>query len=318
MDNIMWPNHLIRQGILGINKRNASYLLPLNDRQYYPLVDDKLLTKELALKNGMNVPRLYTVIRYHHQINDVFEIANRYRQFVIKPSMGSGGEGIMVLAKQKQDTYTRASGQILSREEIRYYLSGILAGLYSLGGQEDKVLVEYKVQSVSAFEKITYQGVPDIRVIVFKGVPIMAMLRLPTKESNGKANLHHGAIGVGIDLFEGITLQGVHHDRFITHHPDRETSISGIHIPYWDDILKISARAYEMTHLGYMGVDVVIDRSKGPMVLEFNARPGLSIQLANQSGLLKRLESIDTSSVAFLTLDQRIAFGKTISRQPYA
>jgi alpha-L-glutamate ligase-like protein len=309
----MWFNRLTNLRILGINKRNADYLFPFNERKYYPLVDDKLLTKQLALNNGMNVPRLYTVIRYHHQINDVFEIANRYRQFVIKPSKGSGGEGILVLTKQKQGEFARANGQLLSHEEISYYISGILAGLYSLGGQEDKALVEYKVQSLSIFEAISYQGVPDVRIIVFKGVPVMAMLRLPTKESNGKANLHHGAIGVGIDLRNGITLQGVHHDRFITHHPDRETCVSGIQIPYWNDILKISARAYEMTKLGYMGVDVVIDRSKGPMVLEFNARPGLSIQLANRSGLLKRLKSIDSVETHSMTDDERIALGQKVS-----
>ncbi len=290
----MWPNRLKKLGVLGINKRNAMYLLPLNERKYYPLVDDKLRTKKLAVKNGLNVPHLYTVIRYHHQMNEVFNVADQYGQFVIKPSMGSGGEGILVLEKQTQGKFARADGQILSQEDISYYISGILAGLYSLGGQEDKALVEYKVQSLDIFDAISYQGVPDVRIIVYKGVPVMAMLRLPTKESNGKANLHHGAIGAGIDLHEGITLHGVHHDRFITHHPDTGNCIEGIQIPYWKDILKISSRSYEMTRLGFVGVDVVIDRMKGPMILELNARPGLSIQLANRSGLSKRLESIDS------------------------
>lgn len=309
----MWVNHLHQQGVLGINSRNASFILPLNKRKHYPLVDDKLLTKELALKNGLNVPELYTVIRYHHQIKSLFDKVNRYHQFVIKPSMGSGGEGILVLTRQKEDEYARANGEILSSADIGYYISGILAGLYSLGGQEDKALVEYKVQSISDFDSITFQGVPDIRVIVFQGVPVMAMLRLPTKESGGKANLHHGAMGVGIDLFEGVTLQGVYHNRGIDYHPDTKTLVSGICIPYWDDILNISARAYEMTHLGYMGVDVVIDRSKGPMVLEFNARPGLSIQLANQSGLLKRLESIDEKDIDSLSMIERINLGKQVA-----
>jgi alpha-L-glutamate ligase-like protein len=309
----MWPKRLISLGILGINRRNADYLLLFNERKYYPLVDDKLLTKQLALKNGMDVPRLYTVIRYHHQIKDVFEVANRYRQFVIKPSMGSGGEGILVLTKQKKDKFARANGQLLSPEDIIYYISGILSGLYSLGGQDDKALVEYKVQALPVFDEISYQGVPDVRIIVFKGVPVMAMLRLPTKESNGKANLHHGAIGVGINLYNGITLHGVHHDRFITHHPDRGTNISGIQIPYWKDILKISARSYQMTKLGYMGVDVIIDRSKGPMVLEFNARPGLSIQLANQSGLLKGLKSLVSIDTHSMTDDERIVLGQKVS-----
>jgi len=305
-----WPGLLKELGILGINRRNASYLLPYNERRYYPLVDDKLLTKQLAVAHGMNVPHLYAVIRYHHQIDKVFQIADQYREFVIKPSMGSGGEGILVLTRIN-DQYQRANGQILSPEEVGYYISGILAGLYSLGGQEDKVLVEYKVKTLALFDPIAYHGVPDIRIIVFKGVPVMSMLRLPTKESNGKANLHHGAIGVGIHLHNGITLQGVHHDRFISRHPDKRTAITGIQIPFWDDILNISAKSFEMTHLGYMGVDIILDREKGPMVLEFNARPGLSIQLANQSGLQKKLEYIDSIDVSSMTLDERIAQGQT-------
>jgi len=37
----------------------------------------------------------------------------------------------------------------------------------------------------------------------------MAMLRLPTKESGGKANLQQGAIGLGIDMASGVTTSAV-------------------------------------------------------------------------------------------------------------
>ncbi len=38
-----------------------------------------------------------------------------------------------------------------------------------------------------------------------------------------------------------------------------------------------------------LGADIVIDRNRGPMLLELNARPGLAIQVANQCGLRERL-----------------------------
>jgi len=44
-----------------------------------------------------------------------------------------------------------------------------------------------------------------------------------------------------------------------------------------------------MTGLGYLGVDIVLDKAYGPMLLELNARPGLAIQVANQAGLRQRL-----------------------------
>ena len=143
----------------------------------------------------------------------------------------------------------------------------------------------------------------------------MSMLRLPTSESRGKANLHHGAIGVGVDMQTGTTLGGVHHDRLIATHPDTGESMEGIQIPYWHDILMVGARSYDMTGLGYLGVDVVIDRTRGPMILEFNARPGLSIQIANHSGLVPRLEAVDEIDVSALSAQERIALGQSTAQK---
>ncbi|MFH1756470.1 MAG: sugar-transfer associated ATP-grasp domain-containing protein, partial [Pseudomonadota bacterium] len=85
----------------------------------------------------------------------------------------------------------------------------------------------------------------------------------------------------------------------------------GIQIPYWDGMLLMAARTWEMTGLGYIGVDLVIDRERGPLLLELNARPGLAIQMANQSGLLKRLEPIEgIPATIFATAESRVAWAK--------
>jgi alpha-L-glutamate ligase-like protein len=288
-------------------------MLLVNPRKYYPLVDDKLLSKRLATQKGIQVPELYGIIEYHHQIRDVLKRVAIHDQFVVKPSMGSGGEGILVIVGHKEERFEMASGETISSEDLMHYVSGILSGLYSLGGQDDKALIEYKVEVAPIFEKIAYQGVPDVRVIVYRGVPIMSMVRLPTRESDGKANLHQGAIGVGVDLSEGITLLGVHHDRVTRRHPDTNEPIEGIRIPYWEEILEIAALSHEMTGLGYVGVDVVIDRGKGPMILELNARPGLRIQIANQRGLFPRLNAVDEVRVEGLTMAEKIRLGQHIA-----
>jgi alpha-L-glutamate ligase-like protein len=311
----MWFNRLRALGILGINQRNADYTLVVNQRKFYPLVDDKLLTKRLAILEGIKVPQLYGVITYHHQIPDVLTIADGQQQFVVKPSKGCAGEGILVIIDRQDGNFTKVNGQVISAGDLMHYISGILSGLYSLGGQEDKALIEYKVATSPVFEKISFQGVPDIRIIVYKGIPVMSMVRLPTKESQGKANLHQGAVGVGIDLRWGTTLQGVHHDRIIGVHPDTGQTCAGIQIPFWDEIISIATRAYDMTKLGYIGVDIVIDREKGPMVLEFNARPGLSIQIANRAGLISRLKAIDREDRKLLSLAERIQLGQEIAHK---
>ena len=53
-------------GVLGINRRNAEIIRRWNPRRLYPLVDDKLLTKRLALAAGMPVPELFGVIETQH------------------------------------------------------------------------------------------------------------------------------------------------------------------------------------------------------------------------------------------------------------
>ena len=120
----------------------------------------------------------------------------------------------------------------------------------------------------------------------------MAMLRFPTKSSDGKANLQQGAIGVGIDLATGTTTTAVlGKNKIIEYVPGTRLLLSGIKIPYWNDILKLAVRAQEISGLGFLGADIAIDKSHGPvMVIELNARPGLSIQIANLAGLKERLK----------------------------
>jgi alpha-L-glutamate ligase-like protein len=118
------------------------------------------------------------------------------------------------------------------------------------------------------FDHICYQGVPDVRIIIFLGVPVMAMLRLPTRTSGGKANLHQGAIGVGIDLASGATLKGVSRQEIVGEHPDTGHSLQGLVIPHWETLLDIAARCHELAGLGYLGVDLVLDQDRGPLLLK--------------------------------------------------
>lgn len=284
---------LKRAGIVGINRRNADYILRYNQRALYPLVDDKLHTKRLAIAAGIAVPDLYGVIEIEHDIASLPEIVRGHQDFVIKPAHGSGGNGIAVIVGRINDRYQYNNGNLLTEEELEYHISNILSGMYSLGGQPDQALIEYRVKFDPIFEPISYRGVPDIRTIVFRGIPVAAMVRLPTRMSDGKANLHQGAVGAGIDLTTGCTTRAVWQNRPVEHHPDTGASISGFQIPHWNKLLTLAAQCYELVGLGYLGVDVVLDQKLGPLVLELNARPGLSIQIANGQGIQKRLEYID-------------------------
>ena len=305
---------LRQAGVLGLNERNSDFIMRLNPRRLYPSVDDKALTKKLALAAGMAVPDLYGIIANQGEVRRFPEIVGDRNSFVIKPAQGSGGDGILVItsrSERKRDAFRLSSGVLITLDEISYHLSNIVGGQYSLSGNRDKALIEYCVQFDPVFSAVSYQGVPDIRVIVYRGYPAMAMVRLPTRASDGKANLHQGAVGAGIDMSTGVTLSGVLEDEVVDEHPDTGALVTGLTIPNWDFILESSARAYDVTGLGYLGVDMVIDRDRGPLILEMNARPGLNIQIANRAGLAGRIARIEELYDAAATAGQRAAVART-------
>ena len=287
------PFRLKKLGILGMNKRNIHYIGAENDRKYYPLVDNKLKTKVIAENAGISVPKLLATIERQSQLRKLKDILASYEKFVIKPAQGSAGKGILIIVKREGDIFFKPNGQGLELGDIHRDISNILSGLYSLGGKPDVAMVEQLVEFDPIFERYSYEGVPDIRVIIYKGYPAMAMLRCSTKESDGKANLHQGAVGVGIDMASGKALFAVQHDSPVTKHPDTGYDFSELQIPHWEKMLSLSASCYEVTHLGYLGVDIVLDKNLGPLILELNARPGLAIQIANRAGSLKRFDRID-------------------------
>lgn len=293
------------RGIMGINRRNADFVLKYNKRSLYPVVDDKILTKERALAAGIHVPQMYGVISTEKEIDRLDEIIGGHDDFVIKPAQGAGGDGIMVIADRFEDSFRSVSGRLVSRSEIEHQISSILTGLYSLGGHRDRALIEYRVIPDAIFKSISYEGVPDIRIIVLMGYPIMAMLRLPTRQSGGKANLHQGAIGVGVDLATGITLKGTWLNRIISKHPDTANAVDGVQLPYWDGFMKLAAECHELCGLGYIGVDMVLDQEKGPLILELNARPGLNIQIANDCGLTLRTQAVEAHLEKLALNDER-------------
>lgn len=302
------PAQLRANGVLGMNARNYSVIAPNNSRRLYPLVDDKVQTKNLAIKFGVKTPKMIGVIEHQYQVVNIMKIVKGYDEFVIKPAHGSGGKGVMVIKSYNSDQFTLASGKMIGYNDLYQHISNILSGLYSLGGQYDSALIEEMVHFSSAFDNYSYHGVPDVRIIVYKGYPIMAMTRLATSESGGRANLHQGAVGVGLDIKTGKTKLAVQHNCPIKIHPDTQADLNKIEVPDWQEHLLLAAKAYEMTGLGYFGADIVLDAQKGPMMLELNARPGLAIQIANGEGLKKLIKQVDKYYPSGLSAEERIKY----------
>ncbi|GAA0794541.1 alpha-L-glutamate ligase-like protein [Marinobacterium sediminicola] len=305
------PRDLKRKGMLSMNKRNVDYIARYNDRSAFPLVDNKLKTKQVVEEHEVASPLLLQVVSEQHEIGHFRERVADLDGFAIKPAKGSGGKGILVITGRKGDDFVKPSGSRVSLADIERHLSNILAGLYSLGGSPDVAVIEALVRCDPRLSRYSHEGVPDIRIVVFKGYPVMAMLRLATHASDGKANLHQGAVGVGLNLANGRALNAVQFDRPIEQHPDNGLNLADIQIDNWHYLLNMASRCYEATGLGYMGVDLVVDATRGPLLLELNARPGLAIQVANGQGLLPRLHAVEALKRPHLTPEERVHWAMT-------
>lgn len=294
--------------ILGLNARTQLYTYRYNTHEGKKIADSKLQTARVLRKAGIPLPEIY---KKFHKLLDISEFNwnSLPDAFALKPSRGLGGEGIIVVKKRAKDR----SGWITTQrnkvtvEDLKLQALDILEGAYSLGNEPDVAFIQEYVGRHRAFRRYAYRGTPDIRIIVFNKVPIMAMLRLPTKDSGGRANLHQGAIGVGVDIATGITTKAIWYGNLIKFKPGTERKLNGIKIPDWTKVLETAVRAQMASGLGYVGVDIVLHPEKGPMVLELNAQPGLQIQLANTAGLKKRLERVEELEVRDAEHGVRIA-----------
>ncbi|MGV6832372.1 MAG: sugar-transfer associated ATP-grasp domain-containing protein [bacterium] len=277
------------QSVLGINERNVSLIYPHNERQYYKLADDKILTKQILEQNCISCAKTYAVIERIGDIAKKWDTIDKYDKIAIKPANGSGGGGIKILRKNDQGLWC-SNSEPINKEEIFLHMASIIMGQYSLGS-DDRILIEECIEPHPFFSEIYPDGVPDFRVILLNEKPLMAMLRVPTNKSDGKANLHQGGLGIGIDMKKGTLQFAFDGTDYFEDHPDNQNLIYNKRIPYWEQIIALSLRVAKHFPLNYLGVDIVIDKVQGPLIMEVNVRPGLGIQLANQYGLKNTLKN---------------------------
>jgi len=316
-----------RSEILGMNARNHVYQSRYNKIKAKRISKSKLTTKSLLKKKKLSVPKLYRMFSSEQAV-DKYDFSRLPESFVVKPSQGLGGEGILVIEKAMEfarlDSARQAGEWItvdkerLTVADLKLHIKDILAGKYSMFDLPDKAFIEERARVHPTFKPISFQGTPDIGVLVFNRVPVMAFLRLPTKESHGKANMFQGAIACGVDMATGVTTKAVKYTTEIKFFPRTRRRLKGIRIPRWDKVLRLAVETAETVGLGFCRVDVVLQPRKTkagklksqPMVLEINSPPGLKIQLANGAGLKRRLERVEGLKVK--TIKQGIAIGKQL------
>ncbi len=306
----MWFFH--NPGLLGINARNLLYIKAYNPKKAIVMADSKIKTKNFLSARGIPVAKFYGAIHSRKEL-DGYDWNSLPNSFVVKPNSGYGGEGILIIIGRKGANWIIGNGGLMTQEALNQHINDILDGRYSLANISDVAFFEQRLESPEPFLKMSYKGLPDIRIVVHNLIPVMAMMRLPTEESQGKANVHLGGISVGIDIAKGEMTYITQYNKEIDSIPGYGP-VRGTKIPHWDQILLIASKVQYVTNLGFAAVDITLDKG-GPILLEINARAGLAVQVANMAPLRRRLERIEGIKVASPEKGVRIAqdiFGQKI------
>ncbi len=298
------------EGVLGMNERNRGVIQEFNPSWAFPGVEKHEMKRAL---HGLEIPTPPTlmVVRDRRDLGALAERLDTLGSFAMKPARGHGGEGIVVVESKDGDAFVRGDGTRLTRKELVAHAAQILEGEYS-ASHTDVAIIEECVRPAAFFDRFYFRGVPDIRVIVLRGFPLMAMTRLPTKESGGAANLHKGAVGVGLRISDGAPVRAFWQGNAIEKHPDTGRPFSELVVPDWDRVLEIAVRAQAASRLGYAGVDIVVDKHRGPLVLEVNKRPGLAVQNANAEGVGRRIALVKgkLADSEFKPVAERVALAR--------
>ncbi len=279
-------------GIVGMNYRNRHLVEALNPRALMSIANDKLATKTVLEAEGIATPKLICSITRSCDIDAACQRLEAYSgAFVVKPSRSSQGRGVSLFRSINDRHATYRDGRQISRDDFHFFLQQILQGEYSFGRPQDGVLVEEMIQTDTNWILPGIPGAPDLRIVLLEGQPILAMARLPSSASEGRANLHCGAVGVGINLDTGITQGGVCYDRPTETHPDNGAALAGLPVNDFETCLQLAIKSYQAVPLGLLGVDLMRDINQGPVIIELNARPGLAVQIANREGLLSSMHA---------------------------
>lgn len=291
----MRQSHRTIPGAIGLNRRNRDVIARCNPPRLIALANDKIASKRALVAHGIATPACIRNLSSTGEIDQALYslLSVQPHGFVVKPSRGSQGHGVTIFNGVHEGSYIPLHGSAVGPREFEYMVARLLSGEYTKGHPGDRVIIEERILPSDSWGLQNLPGAPDLRVIVYLGVPVMAMLRLPTIASQGRANLHKGGIGLGIDLKSGKSVHAIWNGRPARYHPDTGDDMLGRNIDALDQCLDISRRCSEAVPLGYLGVDLMLDRRTGPCVVEINARAGLAIQVANQRGFAAAFEAVE-------------------------
>lgn len=176
-------------------------------------------------------------------------------KIIYKPYEGSGGIGIEVIKRDEYQSENEIYERIISLPE------GVL---------------EEWIEQHKAMSAAYPYAVNCIRVATLfregKCTHMGALFTLGLGKNNITNALLGSVFGI-IDMEKGVVISDLcnYEDAIFREHPDTGFVARGFEIPYWKDILKLTAEAAAVVpQIGYVGWDVAISED-GPVLIEGNS-----------------------------------------------
>jgi len=284
------PDEVQRLGLLNLKdnpeecfiskKKMVAQQYILNPKPFMELTEDKAVFSIYCEKNNIPIPKLFGLFfKDSCGINWIggeplskreewidFFVNHCPDEFVIKPSRGVYGEGIIFVDKKKDDFSGESIHQQLKKSRFDSFViqealknhTSILAVSPKEGLQTLRVITfidEYsEVKVICAYLKII---VGNNMVDNHKGGKLGNLLC--------EINLFDGSLNVPFLITEGGLIQK-------PKHPDTGKHIAGIKLPFWKDVTQLAKEiAPHFLPMRAIGWDIALTPN-GPCIIEGNAR----------------------------------------------
>lgn len=264
-----------------------------------PFVRDKVLYGAVMNQFGFAVPQMQAVFAEdrHYGTLPVLKTAADIEAFMledaeyplfVKPEEGSGSVGSALIS----EIDTEARELLLSngkRIDLRAFADEVVRD-YGEG-----FLFQEAVRQHSLLTEVAGPAVGSIRVVTVNdgGCPtcLYTLWKIPSPSAMSDNYWQPGSMLAEIDKTSGYLVQcrrgSGPAQEMLDRHPVSGAVFSGMQIPHWDAILRLTSEAHAMLpKFGVIGWDIAIT-DDGPVIIESNANPHhMLYQLATGRGIL--------------------------------
>jgi len=243
------------------------HVRPISKRQS---LDDKVAFIKTCLESGFPVPQTFAVGLAGQWISPFIPKTGFPPPVdtVLKPANLALGYGFELWEYRKEHDQWEREGDMLTREEL----------LERCKSKKILYIMQERLINHSAIEMISPTALATARLVTYK-------------QSDEKIHVFHGFFRMGlgktitntsqgelsslIDLSTGSLLIARRAENAeFDHHPDTGARITGLRLPFWEEVCQLAIDAHKKYSIAFIGWDVVFTPD-GPYFLEANSGWGI-------------------------------------------